>query len=34
MFKELYDPNVSTNLISHITDSLKEWSLEWQNWSA
>ncbi|MFZ7163885.1 IS256 family transposase, partial [Avibacterium avium] len=31
MFKELYDADVSTSLISRVTDSVKERVLEWQN---
>lgn len=31
MFKELYDAEVSTSLISRVTDSVKERVLEWQN---
>ncbi|SUB33831.1 Transposase and inactivated derivatives [[Pasteurella] mairii] len=31
MFKERYDADVSTSLISRVTDSVKERVLEWQN---
>ena len=31
MFKELYDADVSTSLISRVTDSVKERIMEWQN---
>ena len=31
MFKELYDADVSTSLISRVTDSVKERVMEWQN---
>lgn len=31
MFKERYDADVSSSLISRVTDSVKERLLEWQN---
>ncbi|SSX81804.1 Transposase and inactivated derivatives [[Actinobacillus] rossii] len=31
MFKELYDADVSTSLISRVTDAVKERVMEWQN---
>lgn len=31
MFKQLYDADVSTSLISRVTDAVKERVLEWQN---
>ncbi|EQA05624.1 transposase, Mutator family protein, partial [Glaesserella parasuis 12939] len=31
MFKELYDADVSTSLISRVTDAVKERVMAWQN---
>ncbi|MDO9761660.1 transposase, partial [Glaesserella parasuis] len=31
MFKELYDADVSSSLISRVTDAVKERVMEWQN---